>query len=60
MNEREAYRSSMNNDEEQVSFELDKYHKNPYEYIYKHQELKEIIKDVEFVHIYGFSFSAVD
>ena len=52
--------SSMNNDEERVSFELGKYHKNPYEQIFKHQELKEILKDVEFVHIYGFSFSAVD
>ena len=52
--------SSMNNDEEQVSFELGKYHKNPYEHIFKHQELKAILKDVEFVHIYGFSFSAVD
>ena len=52
--------SSMNNDEEQVFFELGKYHKNPYEHIFKHQELKAILKDVEFVHIYGFSFSAVD
>ena len=52
--------SSMNNDEEQVSFELSKYHKNPYEHIYKHQELQKILKDVEYVHIYGFSFSAVD
>ena len=52
--------SSMNNDEEQVSFELGKYHKNPYEHIFKHQELKAILKDVEFVHIYGFSLSAVD
>lgn len=52
--------SSMNNDEEQVSFELSKYQKNPYEHIYKHQELQEILKDVECVHIYGFSFSPVD
>lgn len=52
--------SSMNNDEEQVSFELSKYHKNPYEHIYKHQELQEIVKDVEYVHIYGFSFSPID
>lgn len=52
--------SSMNNDEEQVSFELGKYHKNPYEHIYKHQELQEIFKVVEYVHIYGFSFSVVD
>lgn len=52
--------SSMNNDEEQVSFELGKYQKNPYEHIHKHQELQEILKDVEYVHIYGFSFSSVD
>lgn len=52
--------NSMNNDEEQVSFELSKYQKNPYEHIYKHQELQEILKDVECVHIYGFSFSPVD
>lgn len=52
--------SVMSNDEEQVSFELDKYHKNPYVYIFKHQNLKEYIKDAEYVHIYGFSFSAVD
>lgn len=52
--------SSTNNDEKQVSFELSKYHKNPYEHIYKHQELQKILKDVEYVHIYGFSFSAVD
>lgn len=52
--------TSMNNDKEQVSFELSKYHKNPYEHVYKHQELQEILKDVEYVHIYGFSFSAVD
>lgn len=54
------YGSSMSNDEEQVSFELSKYHKNPYKYVYKHQELQEIVKDVEYVHIYGFSFSPVD
>ena len=54
------YGISMSNDEEQVSFELSKYHKNPYEHIYKHQELQEIVKDVEYVHIYGFSFSPVD
>ena len=52
--------SSMSNEEEQVSFELNHYQKNPYEHIYKYQKLKEIIKDVEYVHIYGFSFSIVD
>lgn len=54
------YGSSMSNDEEQVSFELSKYRKNPYEHIYKHQELQGIVKDVEYVHVYGFSFSPVD
>lgn len=54
------YGSSMSYDDEQVSFELYKYHKNPYEHIFKHQELQKILKDVEYVHIYGFSFSAVD
>lgn len=54
------YGSSMSNDEEQVAFELNKYHKNPYEHIFKHQELQKILKDVEYVHIYGFSFSVVD
>ena len=54
------YEDSMNYDNEQVSFELNKYRKNPYEHIFKHQNLKEILKDVEFVHIYGFSFSVVD
>lgn len=54
------YEDSMSYDNEQVSFELNKYRKNPYEHIFKHQNLKEILKDVEFVHIYGFSFSVVD
>ena len=52
--------SSMSDDKEQISFESSKYHKNPYEHIYKHQELQEILKDVEYVHIYGFSLSPVD
>jgi hypothetical protein len=51
---------SMSKDEEQVSFELSKYQKNPYEHIYKHKELNDILKDVKYVHIYGFSFSEVD
>lgn len=46
------YGSSMSYDDEQVSFELNKYHKNPYEHIFKHQELQKILKDVEYVHIY--------
>lgn len=47
-------------EEEQVCFELRKYNKNPYEYIYKYYKLKEILKNIEYVHIYGFSFSPVD
>ena len=47
-------------DEQQVCFELSKYEKNPYVYIFKHDELPEVLKDVEHVHVYGFSFSPVD
>ena len=47
-------------DEEQTNFELDKYNKNPYEYIFKHDELPTILSDVEYVHVYGFSISEVD
>ena len=47
-------------DEEQVCFELNKYEKNPYEYIFKHDKLPIILKNIEHVHIYGFSFSSVD
>ncbi len=52
--------SSTNKEGENVCFELSNYHKNPYKYIYKYQELKEIVKDVEYVHILGFSFSPID
>lgn len=52
--------SSMNHDEEKVCFELSKFHKNPYEHIFKHEELNEVVKDVEYVYIYGFSFSTID
>lgn len=47
-------------EEKQVCFELGKYEKNPYEYIYKHDELLDILRNVEYVHVYGFSFSPVD
>lgn len=47
-------------DDEQVCFELSRYEKKPYEYIFKHVELPNILRDVEQVHIYGFSFSPVD
>jgi hypothetical protein len=52
--------SSMDHNEDKVCFELNKYHKNPYEHIYKHEELNEVVKDVEYVYIYGFSFSTID
>lgn len=52
--------SSMDHNEDKVCFELNKYNKNPYEHIYKHEELNEVVKDVEYVHIYGFSFSTID
>lgn len=47
-------------DASKVCEELHKYHKNPYEYIFKHDELPVLIKDVEKVFVYGFSFSPVD
>ena len=47
-------------DDDQVCFELSKYEKHPYVYIYKNDDLPDILKDVERVHIYGFSFSPVD
>ena len=43
-----------------VCFELNRYEKNPYDYIFKHEELPGILKDVKYVYIYGFSFSPVD
>lgn len=51
---------SSSGDEEQTRLVLGRYHKNPYEYIFKHDELPNILKDVERIHIYGFSFSPVD
>lgn len=54
------FASSMNYDEEKVCSELNMYNKNPYEHIYRHPELKDILKDVEYVHIYGFLLSPVD
>ena len=47
-------------DEEQTLFELDKYEKNPFVYISKHDELPIVLSDVENVHVYGFSISEVD
>jgi hypothetical protein len=47
-------------DAAKVCDELKKYYKNPYEYILNHNELPELLSDVDFVYIYGFSFSPVD
>lgn len=47
-------------DVDQTCFELSKYHKNPYEYIFKHNELPTKLSNVEFVHVYGLSLSPVD
>ena len=52
--------NSVSYDEQIAHIELGKYHKNPYEHIYKHIELTEILKNIESVHIYGFSFSEID
>lgn len=40
--------------------ELCRYHKNPYEHIFKHDKLPEIISDVKEIHVYGLSISPVD
>lgn len=47
-------------DEEETCSELNRYEKNPYSYIYRHEELPAILSDAEYVHIYGFSISKVD
>lgn len=47
-------------DVEQTCLELSKYQKNPYEYIFKHNELPDILSNVEFIHVYGLSLSPVD
>ena len=50
----------LSHDEQETCEELNRYNKNPYEYIYKHNDLPEKLKDVEYVHVYGFSISQVD
>lgn len=47
-------------DADQVWFELNRYQKNPYEYIHKYYDQLSMLKGVEFVHVYGFSFSPID
>ena len=52
--------NAINWEEQEVCFELGIYSKNPYDHINKHEELQEILKNIESIHIYGFSFSPVD
>lgn len=40
--------------------ELCRYEKNPYEHIFRHDKLLEIISDVKEIHVYGLSISPVD
>lgn len=47
-------------DAEKVCEELNKYHKNPFEYIFKHDDLPNVLNDVERIYVYGLSFSPVD
>lgn len=47
-------------DENKTCEVLGRYHKNPYEHLLKHDNLPDNLKDVEIVHVYGFSFSHVD
>lgn len=49
-----------NHDIERTCFELSIYEKNPYEHIYKHDKLHEIISDIKEIHVYGLSISPVD
>ena len=47
-------------DGEKVADVLERYHKNPYEHIFKHNDFFAKIKDVEMVHVLGLSLSPVD
>lgn len=47
-------------DEEKVCDVLGNYYKNPYLYISQHTNFFESLKDVNYIHIYGLSFSPVD
>lgn len=49
-----------NHDIERTCFELSIYEKNPYEHIFKHDKLPEILSDVKEIHVYGLSISPVD
>ena len=52
--------SAVGFDEEQTVIELDRYEKNPYKYIFMHDDLPALISDVKYVHVFGFSISEVD
>lgn len=55
-----VYIEDFSHDIDETCNELNNYEKNPYIYIYKHKDLPSILKNVEYVHIYGFSISEVD
>lgn len=59
-NSRHIIKDMVGEDERQTNFELDCYIKEPYDYIFKHEELLTILSDVEYVHVYGLSISEVD
>lgn len=47
-------------DGDKVCEVLERYHKNPYEHIFKHSDFFEKINTVEYVHVLGLSLSPVD
>ena len=47
-------------DADKTCFELCRYEKNPYQYIFKYNILTDIVKSIEIIHIFGFSLSEVD
>lgn len=47
-------------DSDKVCEVLERYHKNPYEYIFKNESFFDKIRDVEIVHVFGLSLSPVD
>lgn len=47
-------------DVDKTCFELYRFHKNPYEYIFRKNDLSEKLSDVKYIHVYGFSISPVD
>lgn len=47
-------------DGEKVAEVLERYHKNPYEHIFKHEDFFSEIKGVQKIHVWGLSLSPVD